>query len=89
MSDSLSLLLIVAVSLCAYLFGNYRRGEAELRQQVEAQRLRAELAEQRLADVLAIPLPKGYGAAIGAKPKPQDPYEQEQAAIFRANYNND
>lgn len=90
MVDSLLVaLLVVLVALSAYKVG-------KLQQQVDCaedlalqQQRRAEQAEQRLADVLAIPLPKGYGEAIGAKPRPQNPYEQEQAAILRANYNND
>jgi len=82
-------LLVVALAAFAYKFGKMQQAVVAAEAQAFEQRARAELAEQRLADVLAIPLPAGYGLAIGARPKPRDPYEQRQEALLRANFDSD
>jgi hypothetical protein len=82
-------LLVVALSAFGYKFGRMQQQIIAAEAQAFEQRARAELAEQRLADVLAIPLPAGYGRAIGAKDKPRDTYEATQDALLRANFDND
>jgi len=88
-SDSLAVVILLAVALSFYLIGRIAQAADDLRTEVEQQRRRAELAEQRLVDVLAIPLPAGYGAALGAKPAPISTYDAEQKALLRANFDND
>jgi hypothetical protein len=82
-------LIVLVVGIGAYLFGRYQQQVVALNEQVAEQRTRAELAEQRLADVLAVSLPAGYGRAIGAKDKIRDTYQAEQDALLRATFNSD
>lgn len=90
MVDSLPVaLLVTLLAACAYKFGQMRQQVIAADARAFEQRARAELAEQRLADVLAIPLPVGYGRAIGAKDKPRDTYQAEQDALLRATFNSD
>lgn len=89
MFDSLAAVTLLAVALAFYLLGRMKQRIEDLETIVTQQQTRAQLAEQRLADVLAIPLPAGYGVAIGAKPAPISTYDQEQKALIRANFNND
>lgn len=90
MVDSLLVaLLIVVLSVLSYTFGKMQQKVAAAEAQAFEQRARAEAAEQKLADVLAIPLPVGYGRAIGAKDKARDTYQAEQDALLRATFNSD
>ena len=89
MSDSLAVVILLTVALLFYLLGRMSQRIDDLTAMVEQQRTRAERAEQRLADVLAIPLPAGYGEAIGARPRAVDTYTQTQDTLLRANFDND
>lgn len=90
MVDSLLIaLLVTLLAACAYQFGQMRQQVIAAEAQAFEQRARAEAAEQKLVDVLAIPLPAGYGRAIGAKDVMRDSYEQTQDALLRANFDSD
>lgn len=89
MSDSLSLVVVAVVAICAFILGQVRQTIVSLQAQVVLERARADEAKQQLIDVLAIPLPKGYGAALGATPPIVSDYEKEQARLLRANFDSD